>query len=195
MSKRHPRAGNSSFHKCRSLFPARHFARRTLLIRKATISSPTLFGSLTSPSDPFAFRWNDFGLVHRPPVSYLLAMQSLLASRRPGVSQATTPRSGLVQPAVAADRAGPRDSRVHLAPARPLNVGPLGKVGETRACRWLALKANCYSRRRSPPLFFPTALNFPQTVDHPRPQRVRQQVHWRRGLSEVDSDYDNGLLL
>ena len=44
-----------------------------------------------------AFRWNDFGLVHRPPVSYLLAMQSLLASRRPGVSQATTPRSGLVQ--------------------------------------------------------------------------------------------------
>ena len=50
-----------------------------------------------------AFRWNDFGLVHRPPVSYLLAMQSLLASRRPGVSQATTPRSGLVQPRSRAD--------------------------------------------------------------------------------------------
>ena len=39
-----------------------------------------------------------------PRVSYLLAMQSLLASRRPGVSQATTPRSGLVQHADAANR-------------------------------------------------------------------------------------------
>jgi hypothetical protein len=39
-----------------------------------------------------------------PRVPYLLAMQSLLASRHPGVSQATTPRSGLVQHADAANR-------------------------------------------------------------------------------------------
>ena len=40
-------------------------------------------------------------------MSYPLAMQSLLASRRPGVSQATTPRSGLVQ------RVGPADAAHH----------------------------------------------------------------------------------
>jgi hypothetical protein len=40
-----------------------------------------------------------------PRVSYLLAMQSLLAFRRPGVSQATTPRSGLVQQDGPANRA------------------------------------------------------------------------------------------
>ena len=39
-------------------------------------------------------------------------MQSLLASRRPGVSQATTPRSGLVQPASGAN--GLRVSRLLL---------------------------------------------------------------------------------
>ena len=39
-----------------------------------------------------------------PRVPYLLAMQSLLASRHPGVSQATTPRSGLVQHPDAANR-------------------------------------------------------------------------------------------
>ncbi len=44
-----------------------------------------------------------------PRVPYLLAMQSLLASRHPGVSQATTPRSGLVQhPDVANRRQAPR---------------------------------------------------------------------------------------
>ena len=47
-----------------------------------------------------ALWWNDFGLVHRPVVSYPLAMQSLLASRRPGVSQTTTPRSGLFNTAL-----------------------------------------------------------------------------------------------
>jgi hypothetical protein len=42
-----------------------------------------------------AFRWSDSRLVHRLPVSYLLAMQSLPASRRPRVYQATTAaRSG-----------------------------------------------------------------------------------------------------
>ena len=54
-----------------------------------------------------------------------------------------------------------------------------------------ALKSVVSSRRRSPPLFFPTALNFPQTMDRPRRQRVRRQskarqfAHYRRGFSEV----------
>ena len=62
------------------------------------------------------FRWSDFGLVHRPPVSYPLAMQSLLASHRPGVSQPTTPRSGLVQRPFAAD--GPLHGRTTGRSAR-----------------------------------------------------------------------------
>jgi hypothetical protein len=47
-----------------------------------------------------------------PRVSYLLAMQSLLASRRPGVSQATTPRSGLVQHAMQRTAGKLRDLRL-----------------------------------------------------------------------------------
>ena len=85
---------------CEQLRVLRHRQVRMLVIDRISCLSaaPCAARSLN-----MALWWNDFGLVHRPPVSYLLAMQSLLASRRPGVSQATTPRSGLVQPAAAAN--------------------------------------------------------------------------------------------
>ena len=84
---------------CEQLRILGHRQVRMLVIDRISgiSAAPCAAGSLS-----MAFGWNDFGLVHRPPVSYLLAMQSLLASRRPGVSQATTPRSGLVQPPAAA---------------------------------------------------------------------------------------------
>jgi hypothetical protein len=48
------------------------------------------------------------------------------------------------------------------------------------------------------PSFFPTALNFPQTMDRHGGKESRHQTegrlftHYRRGLKEVRSDYNNG---
>ena len=75
------------------------------------------------------------------------------------------------------------------------------KVGETRACRLVPSMARSKSELLLTAAFasslFPTALNFPQTMDRPRRQRVPHQgkgrlfAHYRRGLSEVRSDYNN----
>lgn len=54
----------------------------------------------------------------------------------------------------------------------------LPKAGVLQRLQRPVHEANAHSSPRFPPLpFFSQWLKFPQTVDHPRPQRVRQQVN------------------